>query len=99
MASRHRGGGVDLVARHDAARLRALLSQDARELAGVDAADGHHLVARQEVAQVFGFAPVARQRRDVSNYQAGRVGRGRLEVFRRGAGVADVWIGQRDDLS
>ena len=49
----HRGGGVDLLAGHDAPGLRALLAKDACELAGVDAGDGDDLVTRQEFAQVF----------------------------------------------
>ena len=45
-ASAHGGGRVDLLAGHDAAGLRALLAQDARELARVDAGDGDDLVPR-----------------------------------------------------
>jgi hypothetical protein len=61
--------------------------------------DRHDLVAREELAQVFALAPVARERRHVPNYQAGGVGCGRFQILGRGAGVADVWIGERDDLS
>ena len=38
------------------------------------------------------------QQRQVANDQAGGVDRGGFEVFGIGAGVADVRIGQRDDL-
>ena len=44
---------VDLLAGHDAAGLRALLPQDARELARVDARDGDDLAALEEVARAI----------------------------------------------
>src|SRR6187549_1823101 len=99
LGSADRGSGVYFFAGHDATGLRTLLAQDAREFARVDAGDGDDLVPREEFAQVFARPPVAGERRQVSNYQARGIGRWRLEIFGRRARVADVWIGQRHDLT
>ena len=89
---------VGFLARHDAAGQRALLAQDARELARVDVRDRDDLAALQEALQRLGGAPVASTARQVANDQAGGVDGAGFEVFGIGAGVADVRIGQRDDL-
>ena len=90
---------IDVVAGHDAAGLRALLAQQARQPAGVDAGDGHDAAALEILRQRQVRSPVAGQQRQVADHQTSRRHHGGLLVFRRGAGIADVWIGQRDDLS
>ena len=98
-AASHRGRVVDLVAGHDAAGLRALLAQDARELARVDAGDRDDLAALAGTRQRLVARQLLVQRRQVADDQARGVDLRGLEVLGRGAGVADVRIGERDDLS
>ena len=97
----HGGLLVDLAAlfdRDDAAVLRALLAQQAREPAGVDAGDADHLLFAQEIRQRHSAAPVAHAPRQVADHESGGVDLAGFHVFGRGAGVADVRIGQGDDL-
>ena len=49
--------------------------------------------------QGSGRAPAARDHRQIAHHQAGGVDLRRLHVLGGGAGVADVRIGQRDDLT
>src|SRR6185437_1333880 len=94
-----RRGGINLLARHDAAGLRARLTQDACQAPGVDACDRHDASALQELAQRLVGAPVARPPRQIADDETGREDLRGLEVFRRAAGVADVRTGERDDLA
>ncbi|MCY1292362.1 hypothetical protein D9M70_415830 [compost metagenome] len=89
-------GGV--VAGEDAAVLRALLAQDAGQPAGIDAGDGDGAVFLQVVGQRLLVAPVAGDQRQVADDQAGGPHLLGFGVFRGGAGVADVRVGQGDDL-
>ena len=91
-------GALRRIAARDAAGLRALLAQDARQPAGVDFGDGDDVPAHEELGQRFGRPPAGVQQRQVANDQPGRVDRIRLEVVGIRAGVADVGIGQCDDL-
>jgi hypothetical protein len=52
----------------------------------------------QEALQRLGGAPVRMQQRQVADDESRRVYRARLEILGRGAGVADVRIGEGDDL-
>jgi hypothetical protein len=90
---------VALGAGEDGAVLGALLAQDAGQLAGVDAGDGDDVFGLQVIGQRLGGAEVRRQQRQVADDQAGGMHFGRFDVFRVDAGVADVRIGQRDDLA
>ena len=90
-----RGG----ITARDAAGLRALLAQDAGELARVDLGDRDRVAAAQEVGQRLGCAPARMQQRQVADDEAGRVHEVRLVVVRVRAGVADVRVGQGDDLA
>ncbi len=97
-----RGQGV--VFRHarageDAAVLRAGVAQDAREATRVDLGDRHDAVALQVGVEGFLRAPVAREQRQVADHESRGVHRGRFGVLGIAAGVADVRIGQGDDLS
>src|SRR3569623_985960 len=89
---------VDAVTGRDAAVLRALLAQETRELAGIDAGDGDDLVAAQIRLQRFFRAPAAQHARHVAYDQAAREHRVRLLVLGVGADVADVRVGQRIEL-
>ncbi len=89
---------VDL-AGHDAAILGALLPQDAGQAPGIDVGDGHHPEAGQVVRQGLAAAPAAHQGWQVTNHQTGRVHTGRFLVLRIHTGVADMGIGQGDDLT
>ncbi|MCY1508168.1 hypothetical protein D9M68_424690 [compost metagenome] len=89
-------GGI--VASEDAAVLRTLLAQDTGQTAGIDAGNGDGAVFLQVVRQGLPVAPAAGEQRQVADDQAGGPDLVRLGVFRGGAGVADVRIGQGDDL-
>ena len=95
----HGGVLIDVLARHDAAGLRPLVAQQPGELAGVDIGDRHHLAAKQEALQRLGGTPVRMQQRQVANHEPRGISRAGLEIFRRRAGVADMRIGQGNDLS
>src|SRR5690606_13581509 len=85
--------------RHDAAILRALLAPDARQPARVYLSDGYGAVFPEILVQRLAVAPVGRHQRQVTDdhprcpYAVG------FGVQRRGAGIADVGIGQRHYLA
>lgn len=82
----------------DAAVLRTLLAEDASQATGIDAGDGDGAVGFQVVRQRLLAAPVAGDQRQVANDQAGGPDTVGLGVFRGGTGIADVRVGQGDDL-
>ena len=86
-------------ARHDAAALRTLLAQDARQAPGVDVGNRHDVLALEVIGQRLAGAEVGMQARHVAHHQAGGVDAVRLDVLGIDAGVADVGIGQRHDLT
>src|SRR4026209_2825546 len=88
-----------LGARDDAAGLRALFAQDARQLARVDLRDRNGLAAAQELLETALGAPVTDDRREVANDETGRVSLRGFEVVGILAEGADVRIRQRDDLT
>ncbi|EIL99181.1 putative thioesterase [Rhodanobacter thiooxydans LCS2] len=90
---------VDLLTGHDAAGECTLVAQDAGQPAGIDAGDRDRAVALQVVGQAFSAAPAAGAARQVTHDQPGRVHGGGFGIFGIDAGVADVRIGQRDDLA
>jgi hypothetical protein len=55
----------------EAAILGALLAQDARQLAGIDAGDGDHVLGAQVGGQGLVAAKVRGQQRQVADHQAG----------------------------
>jgi hypothetical protein len=83
----------------DAAVLRALGAQQPREAPGIDVADGHDPGALEVGGQVLGVAPVRSGERQVADHEARGVGLERLGVLGIGAGVADVGVGEGDDLA
>jgi hypothetical protein len=108
--ARHRGRGlrrgerlVDpagrVGSRDDAAVLRALRAQVAREPPRVDVADGDQGVAREVGGEVLLPAPARSHQGQVADDEARGVDLARLDVFRVGPGVADVRVGERDDLA
>ena len=54
--------------------------------------------ADQERRQRLGRAPVGVEERQVPDDETGGVHSARFQVLGGGAGVADVWIGEGDDL-
>ena len=66
--------------------------------AGVDAAHGDQVVALQPGVEVLGVAVVGRVGDVRAEDRAPGGGRGRLDVFRVGADVADMGEGEGDDL-
>ncbi|MCW0450790.1 hypothetical protein NB706_003624 [Xanthomonas sacchari] len=99
LARRFQRGVHVHLAGHQRAVLRALLAQDAGQLAGVDAGDGDHAALDQPVRQRHLVAPVAGAARHVAHDQAGRPDLGGLVVLVGAAGVADMRIRQRDQLA
>jgi hypothetical protein len=84
---------------HDAAGLRAFFAQQARQAARVDLGDADHVAALIEViGQRLLAAEVAGRQRQVADDQPGGPDPVGLLVLAVHAGVADVRIGQRDDL-
>ena len=78
--------------------MRALVAQQARQAAGVDASDGNDLVGFQILAEVLLRAEVARRARHFAQHQTGDMDRAGFRVFGVHTDVADVRIGQRDAL-
>ena len=91
-------GRLALGQRQDGAVLRALIAQQARELACVDAGNGHATSSLQVFAQAGVAAEVAGQQRQIAHDQAGGEHLGRLHVFAIGAVAADVGVSQGDQL-
>ncbi|KFB69115.1 MAG: hypothetical protein CAPSK01_001306 [Candidatus Accumulibacter vicinus] len=84
---------------HDAARLRALFPQQACQLARVDPGNRNHAVFLQIRGQCLLQTPIRCPNRQVTNHQpCGMVAR-RFEVLGITANVADMRIGQGDDLA
>jgi hypothetical protein len=84
---------------HDATGLGAFFAQNARQLARIDAGDGHEAVLLQIVGQSLLQAPALGANRQVTNYQPGGMVAARFEVLVIAADVADVRIGERDNLT
>jgi hypothetical protein len=83
----------------DAAVLRTLLAQDARQAAGVDLGDADDAVLVQVVRQRHRGAPLVAVSGGAAHDQPGGMHGGRFDVVVVAAGVADVRIGQGDDLA
>ena len=75
-----------------------LVAQQARELAGVDVGDRDDAARPQPFRQRHLAAPAARPPRHVAHDQPRGPGLRGLVVLLGAAGVADMRIGQRDDL-
>ena len=90
---------VHVGAGEDATALGALVANDSRELTRVDIRYRDRSAAAEIVLQAALRAPVADGHGQIANDQAGGVDRRRLEVRGIGAGIADVGIGQGDDLA
>ncbi len=67
------GRALSNVPGHDAAGLRALLADDAGQLAGIDIGDGDRPALPQEIAQRALVAPAAGDHRQVADDQPGGV--------------------------
>ena len=92
-------GLVDPLPRHQTATLGPLLAQDAGQPAGIDPGDANHPLAEQVGIQPLAHPEVARQQRQVSDDEPGRLdGRGLL-VLRVHTDIANVRIGQGDQLA
>src|SRR5690606_8647697 len=83
---------------HDAAGLRALLAQDARQFAGVDVGDADYTAGTQIVGQRLLGTPVGDHERQVADDQTGGVDLRRFLVLFVDAGVTDVRVRQGDDV-
>ncbi len=79
-------------------RERALVAQVAGEAAGVDAADPGHAVTHQQVVEAPLRAPVAVVRREVAHHDTCAERTVALGVVVVDAVVADVRVGEGDDL-
>ena len=83
----------------DAAVLRALVAQDARELARVDARDRDDALRLEVIRKRLLRAEVGSEHRQVTDDQAGGMDFGGFDVLGIHADVADMRIGQRNDLA
>ena len=83
----------------DDAALRAVGAEVAHDRAGVQVLDGGNLVALQELLAVLAAAPVAGNRAELTNHQAFNVRTRRFVVVGVGAVVADLRIGQNNNLA
>ena len=88
---------ADGVVGDDAVR-HAVLADQARQAAGVDAGEAHDVVALQPDVEVLGVAIVRRVGDEGFDDQAAGGGGDGLDVFGVGAGVADMGKGEADDL-
>ncbi len=91
--------GVRLVRRRDASALRPAFADDSRELSRIDAGDRDRFTLDQELLERMARAPARMQERQVADDEARGVDGIGLEVLGRDAGIADVRVGQRDDLA
>src|SRR6185312_468465 len=89
---------VDIRAGHDAAGQRTLVAQDAGQPARVDAGNGHGPATLQVLRQAFAAAPVAGDAWHVAYHQPGCLHLRRFAILGIDPGVADVRVGQGDDL-
>ena len=94
-----RGEKGRLVGGAEGAGHGARIADVAGEAAGVDAGDARNAVTAQEVVQAAGCPPVAVAAGQVAHDHAPAVGPRRLRVGVVGAVVADVGIGEGDDLT
>ena len=78
---------------------RARVPDVAGEAAGVDSGDAGRSVALEEDVEVLGAAPVASPAGQVADDDAAAEGVAALAVVRGHAVVADVGVGERDDLA
>ena len=85
--------------RKNAAVLCAARAQDAGQLARVDAGDRHRAFVAQVPPQSACAAEVRGARRNVAHDQPGHLHRARFDVLFVDPRIADVRIGQRDDLA
>jgi len=83
----------------NAAALRALVAQQARQCARVDVGDRDDAVATQIDVKALGRAPVTREARQIADHESRGLDLFRFLVDRVDASVADMRIGQRDDLA
>ena len=92
-------GGFINLARHQAGVLCTVGTQAAGDFAGVDVADADDVVRAQIVAERAVGAPGAVSIGGVAHDEAGGLQRGGFDIQRVDAGVADVRVGEGDDLS
>ncbi len=84
--------------RIEATVLRTTLAQDPSELARVDVGDADDLVGGEIRAQITGRPEARDEPRQIADHEPGSVGPARLDVLGIHADVADVRVGERDDL-
>ncbi len=89
----------DIITGQQATVLGALLTQNARQAAGIDAGDGNNAVLAQVVIQRLLAAPVAGEQWQVADNQTGGLNRVGLDIFGSDTGITDVGIGQRHNLT
>ena len=85
--------------RQDASVLRALFAQQARQAARINPGDADQFVAAHEFRQRLGRAEIAVRQRQIADHETGGIDTAGFHVLGIGPGVADVGIGERDDLA
>jgi len=79
--------------------LRTLLAQYAGQLAGIDAGDGDDVFGFKIIRQGLRRAKAGSKNRQIPDNQTGGLDPARFHIFGIDAGIADMRIGQRDDLA
>ena len=91
--------GIRAVARDDAAVLRPFLTQQTRQLAGIDIGNRHDVMALQIRREVFSTAEVAGNQRQIANNQTLRMYLRRFFIGGVGADITNMRISKSDDLA
>ena len=90
---------VRILPRQQAAVLGALFPEDAGQSPGIDVGNGDDAALAQVVGEPLLISVVAGHQRQVANHQPGGPDVGGLLVLGVGAGIADMRIGQGDNLA
>jgi hypothetical protein len=98
----HGGIGIEVFAgrigRYEATGLGALFAQDAGQLARVDVGEAEHVRGPQVGIERMFAAKIRGQQRQVADHQTGRMDERGFAILAVDTVVADMGVGQGDDL-
>ncbi len=94
------GSGSDVrLAGDDGAALRTFFTQNACQLARIDAGDGNDIRLLQVRIERLGGTEIRYQPWQITNDQAGGVNPGGFDILFIDAGIADMRVSESDDLA